>query len=174
MLLIGEMEFVMPFAKWIISLPIVFALYVPAHAQMKAQVGSPPPKPSQSPKGAGAGTVAKAELIKQHQQLSDEYNAIKLKTAKYAASTAAASAELKKAQAEMSADMLAAESLLKESKNELDSDPASKIPAIQKKLEQLKAMLKELEEIDKKIAALLPGLVEEVGSDPTPPSRRKP
>jgi len=164
----------MPPARWIISLPILFALCVPAHAQMKAQVGSAQPKLSQSIQSAGPSTVAKADLVKQFQRLNDEYNAIKLKTAKYAPLTSAAPAELKKARAEMSADMLAAESLLKESKNELDSDPASKIPEIDKKLEQLKEMLKKLEETDKKIAALLPGLIEEIGSDRNPPPRRKP
>lgn len=166
----------MPFAKCIFSLSIAFGPLIPmAHAEMQEQ--APPMKLAQSTKDA-APAATKAKVAEQIQQLNNEYNAIKLKTAKYLPLTPSTPPPLKQARAEMSASMATAEGLLNDSKNKLGSDPESKIQEIEKKIGQLEETLTKLVALDKKIADLQVELMRNVGSDhpsssPNPP-RRKP
>jgi hypothetical protein len=121
------------------------------------------------------GAAPDAALVKQLQQLSDEYKAIKLKTAKYAPLSSSAPPELKQARAEMSVNMAAAQGLLKGRTNKPDAALESKIQEMDKAIKRLTDILKKIEGLDKKIADLQAAFMATVNQDPSPSTpRRKP
>jgi hypothetical protein len=135
------------------------------------KIERPPGESKSDPKGA----TPDAALVKQLQQLSDEYKAIKLKTAKYPPLKSSAPPELKQARNEMSVNMAAAEGLLKGRTNNPNAALESKIQELEKAIKRLTDIMKKIEELDKKIADLQAVFMETISRDPSASTpRRKP
>jgi hypothetical protein len=139
------------------------------------RIGQAKAEESARSKSDQKGAAPDAALVKQFQQLSDEYKVIKLKTAKYPPLKSSAPPELKQAQAEMSANMAAAEDLLKGRTNGSKAAVESQLQDVEKAVKRLKDILEKIKVLDKKIADLQGKFMGSISADqPTSTPHRKP